>query len=51
MVAPVKGIDGTNWGVIWLHVRDQLGVRWPPEGLIMPAPDRQGAATNRPLET
>ena len=51
MVAPTHGVDGTNWGIVWMQVRAQLGVKWPPEGLIMPAPDRQGVATSRPLET
>eukprot|EP00435_Cladocopium_sp_Y103_P007913 s4683_g2.t1 len=51
MVAPARGVDSTNWAVVWLHVRSQLGIAWPPEGLVMPAPDRQGAATSRPLET
>ena len=51
MVSPTRGIDDTNWGVVWLHVRSELGISWPPEGLIMPAPDRCGKPTSRPLET
>ena len=42
MVAPAVGVDGSNWALAWLDVRRQLGVAWPPEGLVMPAPDRQG---------
>ena len=51
MVAPARGVDDTNWGVVWLHVRSELGILWPPEGLVMPAPDRFGTPTSRPLET
>eukprot|EP00435_Cladocopium_sp_Y103_P036940 s106_g9.t1 len=51
MVSPTRGVDSTNWGIVWLHVRQELGIAWPPEGLIMPAPDRQGMPTSRPLET
>ena len=51
MVAPCFGIDGTNWGLEWTRVRQQLGLHWPPDGLVMPAPDREGVATERPLET
>ena len=51
MVAPAVGVDGSNWALAWLDVRRQLGVAWPPEGLVMPAPDRQGTPTGRPLET
>ena len=51
MVAPTVGVDGKNWGLEWLAVRRQLQISWPPEGLVMPAPDRQGAPTSRPLET
>ena len=51
MVAPCFGIDGTNWGLEWLQVRSQLGIQWPPEGLVMPAPDREGSPSSRPLDT
>ena len=37
MVAPCHGIDGKDWGSVWIQVRDSLHVSWPPEGLIMPA--------------
>ena len=37
MVAPCHGIDGKDWGSVWVQVRDSLHVSWPPEGLIMPA--------------
>ena len=51
MVAPCHGIDGKNWGSVWIQVRDNLHVAWLPEGLVMPAPGLQGQATSRPLET
>ena len=51
MVSPCHGIDGKDWGSIWIEVRKQLDVRWPPEGLVMPAPGMQGEVTSRPLET
>ena len=51
MVAPCHGIDGKNWGSVWIQVRDSLHVAWPPEGLVMPAPGLQGQVTSRPLET
>eukprot|EP00435_Cladocopium_sp_Y103_P046445 s735_g13.t1 len=51
MVAPCVGIDGKNWGLVWLEVRAALKVEWPPEGLVMPAPGMQGQVTGRPLET
>ena len=51
MVAPCHGIDGKDWGSVWIQVRDSLQVAWPPEGLIMPAPGLQAQVTSRPLET
>ena len=51
MVSPCHGIDGRDWGSAWIEVRAQLQLEWPPEGLVMPAPGRQGQATCRPLET
>eukprot|EP00435_Cladocopium_sp_Y103_P013697 s1069_g3.t1 len=51
MVSPCFGIDGRNCGTVWLEVRDALKVKWPPEGLVMPAPGLQGQVTGRPLET
>eukprot|EP00435_Cladocopium_sp_Y103_P075383 s153_g57.t1 len=51
MVAPCHGIDGKDWGSVWIEVRNQLGVSWPPEGLIMPAPGLQGEVLSRPLDT
>ena len=51
MVAPCHGVDGKDWGSVWLEVRNFLGVEWPPEGLVMPAPGLQGQPTCRPLET
>ena len=51
LVAPCHGVDGKDWGSKWLQVRKSLGVVWPPEGLVMPAPGLQGEVTSRPLET
>ena len=51
LVAPCHGVDGKDWGSKWLQVRKSLGVAWPPEGLVMPAPGLQGEVTSRPLET
>ena len=51
MVAPCHGVDGRDWGSVWIKVRDTMGLEWPPKGLIMPAPGLQGQATSRPLET
>eukprot|EP00435_Cladocopium_sp_Y103_P047926 s800_g14.t1 len=25
-VAPTRGVDSTNWGIVWLHVRKELGI-------------------------
>ena len=51
MVAPCHGIDGKDWGSVWLEVRKSLELDWPPNGLVMPAPGLQGQVTCRPLET
>ena len=51
MVAPCHGVDGRDWGSVWIKVRDTMKLEWPPKGLIMPAPGLQGQATSRPLET
>eukprot|EP00435_Cladocopium_sp_Y103_P070357 s116_g35.t1 len=51
MVSPCHGIDGKDWGSVWIEVRNQLEVSWPPEGLIMPAPGLQGEVLSRPLDT
>ena len=51
MVAPCHGVDGKNWGTVWLSVRVALNIEWPPDGLVMPAPGILGQVTNRPLET
>ena len=51
MVAPCHGVDGKNWGAVWLSVRAALHIAWPPDGFVMPAPGTQGQVTSRPLET
>jgi hypothetical protein len=51
MVAPVKGVHGGDWVSPWLQRRRELGLAFPPQGLIMPAPDREGGVSQRPLES
>ena len=51
MVAPVRGIHGEDWATPWMKKRSEKGLDFPPKGLIMPAPDRHGEATERPLES
>ena len=51
MVAPVRGIHGEDWVTPWIKKRSEKGLDFPPKGLIMPAPDRHGDATERPLES
>ena len=51
MVAPVKGVHGADWSTPWVKWRQQKGLEFPPNGLVMPAPDRHGCATGRPLES
>ena len=51
MVAPVKGVHGGDWSTPWMAKRKQLGLEFPPSGLVMPAPDKHGIPTERPLES
>ena len=51
MVAPIKGVNDKDWGTPWMDRRRALGLTLPPSGLIMPAPDKSGDATQRPLES
>ena len=51
MVAPVKGVHGCDWATPWMNHRTSMGLAFPPEGLIMPAPDKNGEPTQRPLES
>ena len=51
MVAPVVGVHGKDWATPWIDLRKKMDVPFPPQGLIMPAPDQQGKATCRPLES
>jgi hypothetical protein len=51
MVAPVKGVHGCDWATPWMKHRTSMGLAFPPEGLIMPAPDKNGEPTQRPLES
>eukprot|EP00435_Cladocopium_sp_Y103_P002156 s2889_g1.t1 len=38
MVAPVKGVNGGDWATPWIKLRESMGIQFPPDGLIMPAP-------------
>ena len=51
MVAPVKGVNGKDWATPWVRMRESKGIMFPPEGLVMPAPNKHGEASERPLET
>jgi hypothetical protein len=51
MVAPVRGVNGKDWATPWIELRRAKGLAFPPEGLVMPAPDQHGQATERPLES
>ena len=51
MVAPVMGVHGGDWATPWLEQRVKLGLLFPPHGLVMPAPDKDGQASQRPLES
>ena len=51
MVAPVRGVNGKDWATPWIELRRAKGLTFPPEGLVMPAPDQHGQATERPLES
>lgn len=51
MVAPGMGVAGSNWARLWKLARQELGLGDPPDFPIMPAPDKEGAPTVRPLDT
>ena len=51
MVAPIKGINGEDWATPWMERRKSKGLELPPNGLVMPAPDKYGEASQRPLES
>ena len=51
MVAPVRGVNGKDRATPWVELRRAKGLSFPPEGLVMPAPDQHGQATERPLES
>ena len=51
MVAPVKGVNGRDWATPWVRMRESKGILFPPDGLVMPAPNKHGEASERPLET
>ena len=51
MVAPIRGVHGCDWASVWIKHRESKGLKLPPVGLIMPAPDRLGEPTERPLES
>ena len=47
MVAPVRGVNGKDWATPWIELRRSKGLTFPPEGLVMPAPDQHGQATGK----
>ena len=51
MVAPVTGVNGKDWATPWVQLRQKMGIQFPPDGLIMPAPNRDGGISERPLES
>ena len=51
MVAPSVGVDERNWSVKWLELRQLLGLSFENDPRIMPAPQPDGTAGMRPLET
>ena len=51
LTAPAHGVDFTNWAELWRTVRDSLDVGDLSKFPVMPAPDREGVATVRPLNT
>ena len=51
LTAPGHGVDFTNWAELWRTVRDSMDVCDLSKFPVMPAPDREGVATVRPLNT
>ena len=51
MVSPVKGVNGKDWASGWIKLRESLGIQFPPQGLVMPAPNKLGEPSQRPLDT
>ena len=51
MVAPGLRVAGSNWARLWKLARQELGLGDPPDCPVMPAPDKQGCPTVRPLDT
>ena len=51
IVAPAVGVVEGNWVEQYIQARRLLRVQDPPEGPVMPAPDRQGMPTVRSLES
>ncbi|CAE7366831.1 unnamed protein product, partial [Symbiodinium sp. KB8] len=50
IVAPAVGVVEGNWVEQYIQSRRLLRLQDPPEGPVMPAPDRQGLPTVRSLE-
>ncbi|CAE7458003.1 unnamed protein product [Symbiodinium sp. CCMP2592] len=51
MVAPGLGVAGSNWARLWKLARAELNIPDPAEFPVMPAPDKSGAPSVRPLDT
>ena len=51
MVAPSVGVVKESWATKWLELRESLGLLFEMDARIMPAPQPDGTAGQRPLET
>ena len=49
LTAPGLGVTHDPWAELWLDSRKQLGIALPPTHVVMPAPNSDGAPTERPL--
>ena len=50
MTAPSPGLWETNWAETWLEVREELQIPFHQTSLVMPAPQLDATAGERPLE-
>ena len=50
-IAPAKGITEDNWGEQWMRLRDNMGLTVSKQSPVMPAPNCDGTATKRAIDT
>ncbi|CAJ1352120.1 unnamed protein product [Effrenium voratum] len=50
-IAPAKGITEDNWGEQWMRLRDNTGLTVSKQSPVMPAPNCDGTATKRAIDT